>query len=39
MGPLFWSPLGALAILTSILTTLWLLLAGYRLVTLSWLRS
>jgi hypothetical protein len=32
VGPLFWSSLGVVAILTSVLTTVWVLLVGYRLL-------
>jgi hypothetical protein len=34
VGPFIWSPLGAAAILTSTLTTVWLFLVGYRLFQL-----
>ena len=34
VGPLAWSPLGTLAILTSVLTLVWILLAGIRLLRL-----
>lgn len=34
VGPQFWSPLGAAAILSSVLTTVWVLFVGYRLFRL-----
>jgi hypothetical protein len=34
VGALLWSPLGTVAIFTSILTTVWVFLVGYRLVRL-----
>jgi hypothetical protein len=34
VGPYFWSPLGTVVILTSVLTTVWVLLVGYGLLRL-----
>jgi hypothetical protein len=30
VGPFLWKPLGAVVILTAVLTTVWVLLVGYR---------